>query len=409
MAVVVKHITSPLPMPRTVNPSIPEAVERVVLKALAKETDDRFSRAGELIKALETAITQGESEVVAPQPASPTPSPMPQPQPGPTYPPPPPHPPAAPLPSYQVSAPEKKSSGLPVVALAGVAGFVVVVGIILVIALAVLLGRDRPSPTVPAVIASPAGTPTSMPEALAAIETTQPTPPEAKATPIPTEVPAPTSTLVPTDTPLPTSTPVPTNTPTMTPTSPPTDTPIPPTFTPTRPLNPDTGYSPHPIFNTMWEELGGGLGPLGYPTGPAVTDRNYAKQFFARGFMYWWQSPTPPEPIWVVSMPDPAANSGTTWTRYDNAWDATKPLFPPGCPEATEPLGPMAGFGVTWCDRSGIKEQIGAPRERESGSGDVYPKGAVQFFQHGVMFENPSDRQVWALVEGLGWRRADYY
>jgi serine/threonine protein kinase len=408
MAVVVKHITSPLPMPRSVNPAIPEAVERVVLKALAKETGDRFARAEELIKALEVAIIRERSQVVAPPPASPMPSSMPQPQPGPTYPPPTPHPPATPLPSYQVSTPDKKSSSLPILALAGVAGIVVVVGIILVIALAFLLGRDRPSPTLPAVVASPAGTPTPMPEALAAIEASEPAPPPASATSIPTEVPVPTSTPAPTDTPVPTSTPVPTNTPTPTPTSAPTDTPVPPTFTPTRPLNPDTGYSPHPIFNTMWEELGGGLGPLGYPTGPAFTDRNYAKQFFARGFMYWWQSPNPPEPIWVVSMPDPAVNSGMTWTRYDNAWDSTKPLFPSGCPEATEPLGPMAGFGVTWCDRPGVKEQIGAPREREFGSGDVYPKGAVQFFQHGVMFENPNDRQIWALVESLGWRQADY-
>jgi hypothetical protein len=173
-------------------------------------------------------------------------------------------------------------------------------------------------------------------------------------------------------------------------------------------VNPDTGYLPHPLFNATWQEWGGGSSPLGYPTGPAVTDRNYARQYFERGFMYWWQSPVLPEPIWVVAMPDWAATSGTTWTRYDNAWDASKPLSPPNCPEAVEPLGPLAGFGVTWCDRPGVKEQVGAPLEREAGSGDVAAKGAVQFFQHGVMFESPRDRQVWALVEGLGWRRAGY-
>lgn len=68
----------------------------------------------------------------------------------------------------------------------------------------------------------------------------------------------------------------------------------------------------------------------------------------------------------------------------------------------------MAGFGVTWCDRTGVKEQMGAPREREFGSGDVYPKGAVQFFQNGVMFESPADRQVWVLVPDTGWQRAGY-
>ncbi len=158
----------------------------------------------------------------------------------------------------------------------------------------------------------------------------------------------------------------------------------------------------------MWEELGSGTGSLGYPTGPAVTSGNYAKQYFERGFMFWWQSPTSPEPIWVAVMPDPAAKSGTTWARYDNTWNGSQPVFPPGCPQATDPLGPRSGFGVTWCDRPGVKEQLGAPRETEAGSGDIYPKGAVQFFQHGVMFENPRDRQIWALVEGNGWRRAGY-
>lgn len=36
VAVVLKHIQAPLPPPRTLNPSLPEAIERVVLKALAK-------------------------------------------------------------------------------------------------------------------------------------------------------------------------------------------------------------------------------------------------------------------------------------------------------------------------------------------------------------------------------------
>lgn len=310
-------------------------------------------------------------------------------------------------------------------AIASVAGMVIMVGIVLVVALIWLLRRDTTSggtrrdeggglATAYAEVSSTphavalAPTATTMPvaeesvveEASMATETPVPTgtlPPTF--TPVPSGTPLPTYTLIPSDTPLPTYTPTPTNTPSPTST---------PTLTPAPTADNDTGYRPYPIFNTMWEDSGGGSGPLGYPTGPAVTDRNYAKQYFERGFMYWWQSPFTPEPIWVVVIPDPAASRGSTWMQFDNAWESGQPLFPPNCPEATEPLGPMAGFGVAWCDQTGVKEQIGAPREREFGSGDVYPKGAVQFFQNGVMFESPADRQVWALVPGTGWQRAGY-
>ena len=56
MAVVLKHITAPLPLPRQVNPSIPEAVEWVILKALAKDPDDRYATVGEMVAALREAV-----------------------------------------------------------------------------------------------------------------------------------------------------------------------------------------------------------------------------------------------------------------------------------------------------------------------------------------------------------------
>lgn len=409
MAVVVKHITSPLPLPRSINPTISESVERVVLKALAKDPDDRFPRAGDLVDAIETAITPTEREEFIPSslPAASTPGTVQPVPPAPAYPAYAPPPPIAPSPPLQSAVPPKRSS-LPMLVVVGGASVVLIIGFVLVVASILLLGRNRK--TVSSAMASPSAPIATPPLATLESSTSQMTDDTPTPRPIPTDTAMllPTFTSVLTEAPSPTFTTGPTNTLIATSTSAPTDTPVPPTFTPTRPTTPDTGHRPHPLFNGMWEELGGGSSPLGYPTGRAITDRNYAKQYFERGFMYWWQSPTSPQPIWTVVIPDPTADSGTTWMHYDNAWDPSASLFPPNCPEATEPLGPMAGFGVTWCDRPGVKEQVGAPLEREFGSGDTYPKGAVQFFQHGVMFENPSDRQIWALVEDYGWRRAGY-
>ncbi|MCB0197209.1 MAG: protein kinase, partial [Anaerolineae bacterium] len=56
IAVVMKHITDPLPLPRTVNPKIPEAVEAIILKAMAKSPEDRFQTANAMARALRDAV-----------------------------------------------------------------------------------------------------------------------------------------------------------------------------------------------------------------------------------------------------------------------------------------------------------------------------------------------------------------
>ncbi|MCF6278341.1 MAG: hypothetical protein L3J16_06300, partial [Anaerolineales bacterium] len=54
-SVIPDHIYSPLPLPHLINPSVPDEVERVLLKALAKERDDRFIDVDTLTQAFKQA------------------------------------------------------------------------------------------------------------------------------------------------------------------------------------------------------------------------------------------------------------------------------------------------------------------------------------------------------------------
>lgn len=53
MAVVLKQMTDPLPRPMDFVPDLPEDVERILFKALAKKPEDRYQNLDEMIKALE--------------------------------------------------------------------------------------------------------------------------------------------------------------------------------------------------------------------------------------------------------------------------------------------------------------------------------------------------------------------
>ena len=176
----------------------------------------------------------------------------------------------------------------------------------------------------------------------------------------------------------------------------PTPTATPPSFKP-------TGIETHTVFEPVWEQ------PqikdyIGYPTEPGSDDRRYARQYFERGYLYWWERPDAEGLIWAVELLQPGARQGSGWSGpYEDRWDGDDPY---SCDAArANPDGPIRGFGKLWCDRPEIAEAIGAARGSEQGTGDATNYGVVQFFQGGVMFYSPAGREVWVLFDGGTWQR----
>ena len=70
MGVMMMHVHDPLPPPRQVNSDLPEAVERVILKAMSKEPGERYASAGQLASALSEVVEAPPA--LAPKPAEET-------------------------------------------------------------------------------------------------------------------------------------------------------------------------------------------------------------------------------------------------------------------------------------------------------------------------------------------------
>jgi tRNA A-37 threonylcarbamoyl transferase component Bud32 len=63
LAVLMKHVNDPLPLPRAIDPDLPEPFERLVLKALSKGPDDRYPSAEEMAQALRMAAEDAGVEL----------------------------------------------------------------------------------------------------------------------------------------------------------------------------------------------------------------------------------------------------------------------------------------------------------------------------------------------------------
>ena len=62
VAVIFKHVQDPMPLPRAIRPDLPQSVEQVVVKAMAKKPEDRYATAGELAQALNDAVVASEKK-----------------------------------------------------------------------------------------------------------------------------------------------------------------------------------------------------------------------------------------------------------------------------------------------------------------------------------------------------------
>lgn len=59
-SIIHDHIYTPLPLPQKVNPNVPDAVQRVLLKALAKDRLDRYAAVEELVTAFKQAWSEAD-------------------------------------------------------------------------------------------------------------------------------------------------------------------------------------------------------------------------------------------------------------------------------------------------------------------------------------------------------------
>jgi len=380
-AVLHNVIYEPPLAPRQVNPNLSPALEGVILKAIAKQPEQRFQRGAEMSRAVRQALSG-----VAPAGARLPPAP------------PPPVPRGGDLPAAR-----RGPSPLPWI-LAGIAAVLVLIigGLLLVLA----GGDDGPPLPATATQALAQNSPTAgAVEATAAVGST-PTP-EAQATAeAPTGAPTaalPTGTAVPpSDTPAPEA---PTDTPV-----PPTNTPLPPTDTPTPTITPTPACSlaVDPELAAAWDRS-----LLGCPT--AASSITWAAwEAFERGAMFWRQDT---DTVRVLYYQGGTNSSAGQWTEILQPWDGSDPegvglTPPPGLFE------PKRGFGWVWRTMIGGPDgQLGWAREEEKGfCAKVQPlENGLLFHSSGVEYcqdelynwaTNPSFAPLSFAFYGNGtWRR----
>ncbi len=338
-------IYEPPPPPRQINGEVSPSVESVILKAIAKQPDQRFQSGAELAGALRAALA-----------GRPGPVPLP--------------------PRSPAARPARRRSPAVWLALA----MAVVLAFLVIVFVLLLLGGDDGSvgpPTATQVAALTATAPSS--STLPALQPTETAAPLPSATRVATESPG----LV-TESPPPATDTV--EAPTSTPETP-TDTAVPPTQTPSPTSTPSPSPTPTPQcafpaqgpFAGLWQNYRLQLGcPLAQTPKP-VQD---AEQVFEAGHMFWRQDN---DRAYVVY--EQGSLSGS-YQAFTGAWSEGDPEF--SCAASPPPgkVQPKRGFGAVWCQLGGASAAVGWGLAEEAGFGPGNGDPIVQDFERGFIFRD---------------------
>jgi serine/threonine protein kinase len=408
-AVVMKHVHKPPPSPRATNPSLPMAVEEVILKSLSKEPTERFQQAGLLATALREAAdltteTILESEPLttlaqAPIPArggyKPVRDPDPLPQPPVEMPPerettPPPG--RQPVPVVPKPKPVVKERSLLLPAVYGISAllFICLVGLIIYIffsrqgGLSSLAQIDvGATATADWLLADDDGDGLTNEQ-----EVDLGTDPDRADTDgdgiddgdddDPLQASQPTATV----TPAPTASPSPTPAASATPE--PTSAPI---------MGENCDRDPVELFAGLWEAH---RGQLGCPTSGLASVPTMAEEAFQGGHLFWRSDF---DQVYIIYDREKSTgrdlSTGMWQTNPVWKWDGSNPdgigLSPP--PGLVEP---KRGFGWLWRTHLGREDgPLGWAFDREYGFDNV---GQSQNFEEGVIFKG-SGARVYVLLE----------
>lgn len=379
-AVILKHINDPLPLPRSVKPDIPEAVERIILKALSKNPDSRFQSGLEFAEAIRNALKISTDDNLIKHPVE-----------------------TIAIPPKEVrmvakTLPQEPERMTPSTISEANANKLLMMGLgfggiaLLFLMLAVAVGlffvmnRQAKEPS-----------PTTIKSAFVAVSVTD-TP---TFTPVPTATPKP-NTATPTSTETPRKTEgdaivVDTATPTVTPTFTPTPTPS-PTATPT-PLGRNCSRVAGASFSALWQKY---RHLLGCPTSNQWTLSFMAEEIFQGGHMFWREDL---DEIYVVF--DRQANGtelyqGNWQTNPTWKWDGS---YPNGT-GLTPPAGmvePIRGFGWVWRNKmNGAGGPMGWALDAEHGFENM---GQIQNFEQGMIFKGSSAKTYVLLKDGRFFAR----